>query len=158
MSPISLIAWSQLIFCHLPPTSFIGYFSRRSPWACSRTEAPFAQCEPRLKGLSKAGSWPIQTPFWTSARTEQPTEQCVQTDLMMSTLPAAAAGFAACALVTVPADRADAAARPPAAKPERRRKVRRSMALPVSPVSAFERRGPLAIPFVLLVSMTYPFP
>ena len=90
--------------------------------------------------------------------TVQPTEQCVQTDFMISTLPAAAAGFAACALVTVPADIADAAARPPAARPERRRNVRRSMALPVRPVSAFDRCAPLAIPFVLLVSMTYPFP
>jgi hypothetical protein len=28
-----------------------------------------------LIGLSKAGSWPIQTPFWTSAQIVQPTAQ-----------------------------------------------------------------------------------
>ena len=45
-----------------------------------------AQCEPRLMGLSQLGSWPIQTPFATSAVTVQPTEQCVQTLLRMVTL------------------------------------------------------------------------
>ena len=30
-------------------------------------------------GESQPGSWPIQTPFATSAITVQPTEQCVQT-------------------------------------------------------------------------------
>ena len=63
LSPISLIAWSQERRCHWPPTSFIGYFSRRSPCTISRTEAPLAQCVPRLIGLSQDGSWPTQTPF-----------------------------------------------------------------------------------------------
>ena len=49
----------------------------------SRTEAPLAQCEPRLIGLSQLGSWPTQTPFATSAVTVQPTAQCVQTLLRM---------------------------------------------------------------------------
>src|SRR2546425_5057779 len=47
----------------LPLTSFIGYFKRRSPCTSSRTEAPLAQCEPRLIGESQPGSWPIHTPF-----------------------------------------------------------------------------------------------
>ena len=51
----------------------------------SRTEAPLAQCEPRLIGISQLGSWPIHTPFATSAVTVQPTEQCVQTLLRMVT-------------------------------------------------------------------------
>ena len=63
MSPISLIAWSHLMRVHWPFTSFIGYFRRRSPLTSSRTEAPLAQCEPRLIGLSQLGSWPIHTPF-----------------------------------------------------------------------------------------------
>src|SRR3954469_24673824 len=79
LSPISLIAWSQVMRCHSPSTSFIGYLVRRSPCTNSRTEAPLAQCEPRLSGLSQAGSWPTHTPFCTSAITVQPTEQCVQT-------------------------------------------------------------------------------
>ena len=35
---------------YLPSTSFIGYFRRYSPWPCSRTAAPLAQCAPRLIG------------------------------------------------------------------------------------------------------------
>ena len=30
---------------------------------CSRIDAPFAQCEPRLIGESNTGSWRIHTPF-----------------------------------------------------------------------------------------------
>ena len=52
---------------------------------CSRTEAPLAQCAPRLSGESNTGSWRIQTPFSTIASTEQPTEQCVQTVRLTST-------------------------------------------------------------------------
>src|SRR5438128_441329 len=76
---------------HFPATSFMGYLSRRSPCACSRAAAPLAQWAPRLNGLSKPGSWPIHTPFCTSAMIVQPTEQCVQTVFLMSTLPPAAA-------------------------------------------------------------------
>src|SRR5262245_38723058 len=49
LSPTSLIASSQDIFCHLPLTSFIGDFSRWefSITPCSRTDAPLAQCAPR---------------------------------------------------------------------------------------------------------------
>ena len=77
----------ELIFFHFPPSSLVGYFSRRSPCACSRTAAPFAQWAPRLNGLSKPGSWPTQTPWSTSARTVQPTEQCVHTDFTVCTVP-----------------------------------------------------------------------
>ncbi len=65
--------------CHLPLTSFIGVFSRCSPCPCSRTDAPFAQCAPRLIGDSKTGFCRVHTPFSTVASTAQPTEQCVQT-------------------------------------------------------------------------------
>ena len=47
-----------------------------------------AQCEPRLIGESQPGSWPIHTPFATSAMTVQPTEQCVQMFLRMVTCDA----------------------------------------------------------------------
>src|ERR1700682_5785183 len=89
---------------HSPLTSFIGYFRRRSPCTSSRTEAPLAQCEPRLIGLSHPGSWPIHTPFDTSAMTVQPTEQWVQMALVASTRAPAVGGGPACALRTDPSD------------------------------------------------------
>src|SRR6202022_3067483 len=94
------MAWSHLIRVHSPPTSFSGYLSRRSPETSSRTAAPLAQCEPRLIGLSQLGSWPIQTPFATSAVTVQPTAQCVQTLLRIVTAAPGAAGGPALALRT----------------------------------------------------------
>src|SRR5438105_1993454 len=114
---------------HLPPASFSGYFRRRSPLTSSRTEAPLAQCEPRLIGLSQLGSWPIHTPFDTSAVTVQPTEQCVQTLLRMVAPVVSGPAAAASALRTVPGS-APSVASPPAARPERRRKARRSRPLP----------------------------
>jgi hypothetical protein len=89
LSPTSFIASFHDIFCHLPSTSFIGDFSRCecSTMPCSRTEAPLAQCAPRFSGESNTGSWRIQTPFCTTASIEQPTEQCVQTVRLTSTLP-----------------------------------------------------------------------
>src|SRR5210317_1722509 len=90
LSPISSMASSQDTRFHLPPVSFIGYLSRRSPCPCSRTDAPLAQCPPMLNGESKSGSCPVQTPFSTSATTPQPTEQCVHTERRISALPPAA--------------------------------------------------------------------
>src|SRR2546421_4583004 len=86
---ISSYAWSQLIFCHLPPASFIGYFRRCESCVmpCSRTEAPLAQCAPRFNGESNTGSWRTHTPLSTTASIEQPTEQCVHTVRLTSTLP-----------------------------------------------------------------------
>ncbi len=89
LSPISLIACSQLIFWYLPLTSFIGDFSRYSPWPCSRTDAPLAQCAPRFSGESNTGFCRVHTPFSTVASTAQPTEQCVQTVRLTSALVAA---------------------------------------------------------------------
>src|SRR6185312_17506229 len=111
---------------HCPLAIFIGYFRRRSPDTSSRTEAPLAQCEPRLIGLSQLGSWPIHTPLATSAVTVQPTEQWVQMLLRMVTAAPAGGGGPASALRTVVSGILPSAARPPAAMPERRRKVRRS--------------------------------
>src|SRR6188472_2753940 len=126
LSPISLMATSQDTRCHFPPVSFIGYLRRRSPDTSSRTEAPLAQCEPRLIGESQLGSWPIQTPLATSAVTVQPTEQCVQTLLRIVTAAPAGGGGPASALRTLVSGMAPIAARPPAAMPERRKNVRRS--------------------------------
>src|SRR5262249_1981754 len=92
----------------------------------SRPAAPFAQCEPRLIGLAKAGSCPIHTPLATWAMTVQPTEQCVQTFLRTVTAAPGGGGGPACALRTAPTDRVPTAARPPARRPDRRRKLRRS--------------------------------
>src|SRR5258707_7905781 len=60
LSVTSVSAWSQEIFFHLPPSSFIGLFRRCESWVmpCSRIEAPFAQCAPRLIGESNTGSLP----------------------------------------------------------------------------------------------------
>ena len=149
-SPISLIASSQLIRVHFPSTSFIGYFRRRSPWACSRTEAPLAQWAPRLNGLSQPGSCPTQTPLATSAMTVQPTEQWVQTDFMVSTLPSMAA--AALALVTVPPT-APTAASPPMARPEPRRNARRSTDFSATCARAEPERALFATPLVFLLSI-----
>src|SRR6056297_2160103 len=149
-SPISLIACSQEILTHSPFSFFIGYFRRRSPWACSRTDAPLAQCAPRLNGLSHPGSCPVQTPSCTSATTVQPTEQCVQTDLMVSTAPFAA--VAALALVTVPPV-APIAAKPPMARPLPRKNARRSTDLPPTSDRILVRWERLATPLVFFLSM-----
>src|ERR1700756_2157355 len=109
---------------HWPPTSFNGYFSRRSPETSSRTAAPLAQCEPLLIGLSQLGSWPIHTPLDTSAVTVQPTAQCVQMFFEMVTAAPGAAGGPASALRTLTSGKDPMAASPLAARPERRRKAR----------------------------------
>src|SRR6516225_4015939 len=127
LPPISSIACSQLTRVHWPLTSFIGYFSRRSPWTSSRTAAPLAQCEPRLMGESQLGSCPIQTPLATSAVTVQPTEQWVQMFLRMAISAPAGGGGPACALRTDPGASTPSAARPPPRRPDRRSNVRRSM-------------------------------
>ena len=74
----------------MPLTSFIGVFSRCefSMMPCSRIDAPFAQCAPRLIGDSNTGSWRVHTPLTTVASTAQPTEQCVQIVRFFSTLVA----------------------------------------------------------------------
>ena len=83
----SLSAWSHEMRSYLPLTSFIGYFSRNSPWPCSRTAAPLAQCAPRLIGESNTGSWRTHTPFSTTASIAQPTEQWLHTVRLTSILP-----------------------------------------------------------------------
>src|SRR5580700_2016702 len=90
--PISSIAVSHDTRVHWPLTSLSGYLSRRSLCTSSRTDAPLAQCEPRLNGLSQLGSWPIHTPFATSAVTVQPTEQWVQMFLRSSTVASVGGG------------------------------------------------------------------
>ena len=112
---------------HSPPTFFVGYLRRRSPWACSRTLAPLAQCAPRLKGLSNDGDWPTQTPSYTSAVTVHPTEQCVQTDKTFLISPAAPIFPAACAFRTrVRGNVVVNAAVPHATNPDCLKNVRRS--------------------------------
>src|SRR6187402_3419178 len=100
----------------------MGYLRRRSPCTSSRTEAPFAQCEPRLIGLSQLGSWPIHIPLETSAVTVQPTAQCVQMLLWIVTFAPGAAGGPALAFRTLASGSTPSAATLPAARPERRKK------------------------------------
>src|SRR5262249_61108684 len=87
---------------HWPLASFIGYFRRRSPLTSSRTEAPLAQCDPRLIGESQLGSCPIQTSLRTSAVTVQPPEQCVQMLLRIIAPALSGPAAAASALPTGP--------------------------------------------------------
>src|SRR5574338_460497 len=104
LSPISSMATSQDTRFHFPPVSFIGYLRRRSPDTSSRTEAPFAQCEPRLIGESQLGSWPTHTPLETSAVTVQPTAQCVH--MLLRIVAPATLGPAASAFCTVASGKA----------------------------------------------------
>src|SRR5436190_12660536 len=126
---ISSYAWSHEMRCHLPPESFIGYFRRCDSCVmpCSRTEAPLAQCAPKLMGESNTGSCRTHTPFCTTASIAQPTEQCVHIVRLTSTPGAASA---ACALpMTLKGNCdaiADTAAPAPTARPERLRNARRS--------------------------------
>ena len=92
---------------------------------CSRTEAPFAQCAPRLIGESNTGSWRIHTPFCTTASIAQPTEQCVQTVRLTSSLPSAS--VLASASPTMLNGSCEATAPAPTVRPERLRNVRRSI-------------------------------
>ena len=127
---ISFNATSQLIFWYLPLTSFIGYLRRISPWPCSRIAAPLAQCAPRLMGESNTGSWPIHTPFCTSASMAQPTEQWVHTVRLTSTLPCGLTSAASALPIMAKGNwlaMAETAALVPTVTPERLRKVRRSM-------------------------------
>src|SRR3954462_11353808 len=146
------MAWSQPIFCHSPLTSFIGYFRRRSLCPISRIAAPWAHCEPRLIGLSQAGSWPTQTPFCTSAITVQPTEQCVQMFFLISVGAPMIFG-PACALRTEPSGINPIAAPAPAARPERRRNVRRSRTPDARPAAIPCKRALPADPSLRLINM-----
>src|SRR5258708_12762886 len=85
----SVSAWSQLIFFHLPPSSFIGVFRRCESWVmpCSRIDAPLAQCPPRLIGESNTASRRTHTPSCTPAAMAPPPEQCLHTGPLISTLP-----------------------------------------------------------------------
>ncbi len=125
---------------YLPFTSFIGYFSRCecSVMPCSRTEAPLAQCAPRLSGESNTGSWRTHTPFCTTASMAQPTEQCVQTERLTSILPAFSSAASALPIMLKGNWLANAPA--PAASPERLRKARRSIVFASMPERLRERR------------------
>ena len=91
---------------------------------CSRTEAPLAQCAPRLSGESNTGSCRIQTPFCTTPSMAQPTEQCVQTERLTSILPVASL-FASASPIMLNGSCA-ATAPAPSVTPERFRNARRS--------------------------------
>src|SRR6266705_2927977 len=139
-SPTSLIAASHVICCHLPLTSFIGVLSRcEFSWMpCSRTEAPLAQCEPRLSGESNTGSCRTHTPFSTIASTAQPTEQCVQTVRFTSTLSPLSSAASALPIMLNGSCVANAPA--PTATPERFKKARRSMVFASIPERLRDRR------------------
>src|SRR6195256_2737910 len=146
------MAWSHESRVHSPLTSFIGYFRRRSPCTSSRTEAPLAQCEPRLIGLSQAGSWPTQTPFCTSAITVQPTEQCVQM-FFLTSVGAPTIFGPACALRTEPSGIKPIAAPAPAARPERSKNVRRSRTPDARPAAIPCKRALPADPSFRFINM-----
>ncbi len=105
---------------------------------CSRTDAPLAQCAPRLSGESNTGSCRTHTPFCTTASMAQPTEQCVHTERLTSMLPLVSA--AASALPIMLNDNCEANAPAPAATPERFRNVRRSIVFASIPERLRDRR------------------
>ena len=121
---ISDIAWSQLIRCHFPPASFIGYRRRFSLITCSRPAAPLEQRLPRLMGCSNHGSMLTQTPFCSSPTKPHPTAQLPQIVLCWFSFGASTAAAASCvsgpgkAELTIPA---------PTPIPAAFRKLRRSM-------------------------------
>src|SRR3989440_8897764 len=129
---ISSYAWSHEMRCHLPPASFIGYFRRCESCVmpCSRTEAPLAQCAPRLSGESNTGSCRTQTPFSVTASIEQPTEQCVHTVRFTSSLPVSALASARSMMLN---GSYAATVAPPTPMPERLRNVSRSIVLASTP-------------------------
>ena len=106
LSPISSIACSQDSRCHWP--------------------SPLAQWVPRLIGLDQLGSWPVHTPFCTSAVTVQPTEQWVQMFFLISIGTPGIGALTASAFCTAPGIMVPKAARPPTARPDCFRKARRS--------------------------------
>src|SRR4051812_39894141 len=78
-------------------------------------------------GESKTGSWRTHTPFSTTASTEQPTEQWVQTVRRTSIFPVPVPVLPLSrALAFFNSDRLPAAIPTPTPSPERRRKARRS--------------------------------
>src|SRR5688500_4501452 len=151
LSAISVYAWSQEIFFHLPPSSFTGYFRRCESWVmpCSRIEAPLAQCAPRLRGESNTGSWRTHTPFCTTASMAQPTEQCVHTVLFTSTLDSVL-----CASASPTSENGSCVATAPApiVIPERFRNPRRSSVLTGITERASRGCAVGAVPVALRVS------
>src|SRR5438105_69982 len=135
LSPISLIACSQLMRRYLPSTSFIGYLRRCefSVMPCSRIDAPLAQCAPRFRGESNTGSCRTHTPSVTTASIEQPTEQCVQTVRFTSVLPVFVAAFAS---ETTLSGNCEANAAAPAVRPAPLRNARRSTVFAASALTA----------------------
>ena len=114
---------------HWPLTSFIGYFSRRSPCTSSRTAAPLAQCEPRLIGDVPAGL--LADPHAVrDFGHDRAADRAVRADVLADgdLRRRRGGGGPASALRTLPSGSAPSAARPPATRPERRRKARRSSA------------------------------
>src|SRR3954463_12508759 len=83
--------------------------------------------------------------------TVQPTEQCVQTFLRIVTVAPGGGGGPASALRTLPPPGVPSAARPPAVRPERRRKLRRSMPPGWAPIPT-DRAPPRAARSALLIS------
>src|SRR3712207_2151450 len=119
--------------------------------------APLAQWVPRLMGLSQDGSWPIQTPFCTSAVTVQPTEQWVQMFfLIVIGAPGVGCPMAPSAALTEPRRSEPMAARPPTVRPDRRRNARRSMASEARPAARACSLPLAASPLLRLISIAPP--
>src|SRR5690606_36571543 len=93
----------------------------------------------------------------TSARMVQPTEQCVQTDFRISTLPPPASAVWASAFCTRVATSEEAAAKPPMVSPELRRNARRSTVPWDLTWSADESRARPAAPFAFFLNMLFSF-
>src|SRR5262249_60496229 len=120
-------AWGRSTSRHCAFTASLGVFPRCSPLPCSRIDAPFAQCAPRLIGESKTGSCRVHTPFSVTASIAHPTEQCVHTVRCTSRFTLALSS-AALALPIVPYGNWLAKPPPPPTGPARLGRLRRSTA------------------------------
>jgi hypothetical protein len=121
---------------------------------CSRTEAPLAQCAPRLIGESNTGSWRIHTPFCTTASIAHPTEQCVHTVRLTSILPASS--FFASASPIMLKGSCDTTAPAPTVRPERLRNARRSIVFAIGIVRDKRPCGAAWLVAFLVRSITAP--
>src|SRR5262249_42927545 len=95
---------------------------------------PLAQCVPILMGLSNTGSWPVQTPFCTSAQMAQPTEQNGQIVLtrLITEASSRSARAGACAVTRLLESIATAERPPTPVNPELAKKRRRESPFPSS--------------------------
>ncbi len=152
MSPISLMAWSHEIFCRSPLTSFIGYFSRRSP--CTQLAhrgalgAMRAAVDRAVPGRLLADPDAV-----LHFGDHGAADRAMRADVLFDFRRRADDLRPACALRTEPSGIRPIAAPAPAARPERRRNVRRSRTPDARPAAIPRKRALPADPSLRFINM-----